>query len=81
MIEENMKKGTASVRKQHPKTTHIYLNKVTNTCLTLFAVSIIFMCLGKYMNLNTLIALGMGIGFSGAIIQTKINLIGDEEDE
>lgn len=75
------KKRNGTALRTAPNHHHLYLNKVSNTCLILFAVSIIFMLLGKYMNLNTLIALGMGIGSSGAVIQTKINLIGDEEDE
>ena len=75
------KKRNGTAQRTAPNQPHLYLNKVSNTCLILFAISIILMILGKYMNLSTMIALGMGIGFSGAIIQTKINLIGDEEDE
>ena len=69
-MKEN-KKGTGI--KPAPKT-QSYLNKIENTCL-LFGVIFLILFLGGYYTGNQPMEyLGLGIGVSSMIIQTKINM-------
>ena len=78
---KDLKMKDADHKEPTPKQAHTYLNRVFNTCLMIFFISIFLIFAGQLKVNDRMMFIGIGMGSAASLVLLTLNLEEEGDDD